>query len=289
MSRSVRFAAVQPPVPEGDDGRDHCVQRGLEMAEEAVEAGADLIGFPEYFGLYGLPPGTWQGRLAAGDSLLAELSDLARRAGVGILYPSAELSKGRMYNTTWFLDETGKVVERYRKVHLTRDERETKGISPGDRFAVARMKGLSTGVMTCYDGYFPEAARILSLKGAWLIYFPSLQRAATSDTISLQVRSRALDSCVYVVRCSYGYPRSEPWRPGMMVGMTCAADCEGRMIGDLGTAEGVLTIDVPLDGAPLRLRSAEGKPEDPRAFLVEDRRPDTYGALVNRPMGRRSE
>ena len=285
MRGPFRIAAVQPPVPAGQQDYDVTVQRGIQLAKEGMGRGADLVGLPEYFGVYGLPPAVWKERVASGDPVLDRARDLARDAGVAILCPSVEPEGERLYNTTWMIDERGGIAGKYRKVHLTLDERCTKGITAGGGYPVVALKGIQVGVMTCYDGYFPEAARILALAGAQVIFFPSLQRAATAETVSLQVRSRALDNCVYVVRSSYGYPRSLAWQPGMMVGMTCASDWDGRMVGNLGPDEGVLIVDIPRDGPRPRLRSYEGGPEAPRSYLLEDRRPDTYGPIAADPGG----
>ncbi len=283
MNKTLRVAAVQPPVPHGREGRARSVERGLELANEAAGAGAKIICLPEYFGLFGAPGQEWPDLVRPRDPLLKRCSDLARRRKVTILYPSLERSKGRLYNTTWILSATGRVVGRYRKVHLTLSEREENGISPGDGSPVFSANGLRFGIMTCYDAYFPEAARILAVGGAQAIFWPSLQRAATRETISLQTLSRAYDNCLYVVRASYGHPKDTVWTPGMMAGMSCIVDWDGRVVADLGHREGYVAADVPLGEPPPRPRSFGAAPESPRRFLFEDRRPRLYKPLCRKP------
>jgi len=278
----VRVATVQPPVPDGREGRRRCVDRGLELAREAIRAGAQVICLPEYFGVFGAPAEQWRELVARGDEVVRRCSDLARRGQVTILCPSVEVQRKRVFSTTWVLGSEGKVVGRYRKVHLTLNEREDKGISAGDDFPVFGIKGLTFGIMTCYDGYFPEAARILALRKAQVIFWPSLQRAETEEGILLQARSRAVDNCVYVARSSYGYPKGEAWSPGMMAGMSCIVDYEGRVISDLGHEEGYLLAEISPAIIRPRRRSLEGSTESPRVYLFADRRPEVYRDICRR-------
>ena len=278
----VRVAAVQPPVPEGREGRRRCVERGLELAREAARSGAEVICLPEYFGVFGAPGEQWRAMVARGDEVLKRCSDLARRARATVLCPSVEVARKRLFSTTWVLGADGEAIGKYRKVHLTLSERENKGISAGEDFPVFAITGLTFGVMTCYDGYFPESARILALRKAQVIFWPSLQRAETEEVIRLQAASRAVDNCVYVVRSSYGHPKGEPWSPGMMVGMSCIVDYEGRVISDLGHEEGYLLAEISPAIIRPRRRSFEGALESPRRYLFADRRPEVYREMCRR-------
>ena len=280
MPDGVCVAAVQPPFPEGKAGHQRMVEAGIRLAGDAAKAGAKVICLPEYFGVFGLPenavyPGPDR------DGVLKELAVLARSHGAAILYPTLEPDEAERFNTTWLVDPKGDLAGKYRKVHLTRTEREAKGLSSGDDFPVFRIGDLVFGVMVCYDVYFPESARILALKGARAVFFPSLQRNATESLLALQVRSRAVDNCVYVVRSSYGYPASKSWNPGMMVGLSCIVDWDGEILANLGHNEGFLTAVIPQQPRP-RKTSFDGPEDDPRDFLFEDRRPEAYQALCQR-------
>ncbi|MCK5119763.1 MAG: carbon-nitrogen hydrolase family protein [Candidatus Latescibacteria bacterium] len=279
MSEKIRVATVQPPVPDGKNGVAQCIRRGFELADQAAKAGARIVCLPEYFGVFGLPDQEGRDRIRRGDEVLTQWCAWARRDHVAVLYPSLEWENDALFNTTWIIGADGQLSGRYRKVHLTANERTDKGCSAGDTFPVFSVSGLRFGVMTCYDGYFSESARILALQKAQVIFWPTLQRGATQEVISLQVRSRALDNCVYVVRSSYGYPKDVAWKPGMMVGMSCIADWEGRVIADLGHDEGFLVAEIPAGKPRPRPRSFGGKPESPRDYLFEYRRPEVYGAL----------
>jgi predicted amidohydrolase len=279
MKDKIRVGAVQPPVPEGKDGRIRCVEKGLEFARRAVQAGAKIVCLPEYFGVWGIPAGEWRATIVRGDEVLKQCAQLARRKHVTILCPSLELEGRRLFNTTWVVGPAGKTVGRYRKVHLTLSERKDKGVSPGDDFPVFELGALTFGIMTCYDGYFPESARILALQKAQVLFWPSLQRGETEEVIRLQARSRAFDNCIYVVRSSYGYPKNVAWSPGMMAGLSCIVDYEGRMVSDLGHDEGFLVAEISVEEPRPRRRSFQGAPNSPRRYLFDDRRPRLYRKL----------
>jgi predicted amidohydrolase len=276
----VCVGAIQPPVPAHCGDRAAFLAQGTALIGAAARAGAGFVCLPEYYGVFGYEAVEAGGARAGDAATLADLRRTAASLGIVILYPTVESADGRLYNTTFVLGPDGAVRGSYRKAHLTEDESVTKKLTPGDDLPVFSEAGLTFGVMTCYDGHFPETARVLALRGATVVFFPSLQRGATGEFVSLQLRSRALDNCLAVVRSSYGYPADVPWKPGMMVGMTSVTDCEGRTVMDIGNDVGYVTWRVPREPRP-RLKSFQGVPGAPRDFIFEHRRPDLYGPVCD--------
>jgi hypothetical protein len=115
-----------------------------------------------------------------------------------------------------------------------------------------------------------------------VIFFPSLQRHLTAVMLEAQVRMRAVDNCVYLVRASYGYEAAVAWVPGMMAGKTCIVDFEGTILADSGPRTGLCCHPLDLDRPRLKERSCGGETGDARTFMLEDRRPETYDALCRR-------
>ncbi|VAW18019.1 hypothetical protein MNBD_BACTEROID01-2122 [hydrothermal vent metagenome] len=72
------------------------------------------------------------------------------------------------------IDRKGQIVGKYHKTHLTVREQFIKSISPGNEYPVFRTDFGKVGLMVCYDNHFPEVARILAVKGAELIAYPSM-------------------------------------------------------------------------------------------------------------------
>jgi (R)-amidase len=130
--------------------------------------GTDLIVFPEAT-LTGFPTRENVHDVAEtleGPSLTA-VRDAARAAKVAVAVGLAEREGDRFYNTTVLIDEHGDIALRYRKTHLWATD---VGIfTPGDRFEVCEFKGMTVGILICYDIEFPETARALGRLGAEML------------------------------------------------------------------------------------------------------------------------
>ena len=257
------------------------VEEGLELLDQAGREGADIACLPECFNLLGRPDPDWLDPPPSGEEpLCARVRELAGRHRMHVILPVVERRGDARYNTALLIDRNGEFTGRYDKTHLTGEERNRYGLTPGDTYPVFELDFGRIGVMICYDGHFPEVGRILALEGAEILFFPALQRGLTASRIELMVRSRAVDGCVYLVRSSYGHPPDVVWRPGMMAGGSCIVDFEGTILSDAGVRTGICALRIDLDLPRLRERSFGGEIGDPREFLRQDRRPETYRSLI---------
>lgn len=281
MTRVVHIAAVQPPAVGPDVSHQDMQGQALALLDEAGRAGADIICLPEYLNAMGRDDGFWQSPPALDDEpLLAQVAKRARSHSALVLLPLLVTDATGRRNTAVLLDRQGDILGRYDKTHLTAVERDDQGIEPGALYPVFATDVGRVGIMTCYDGHFPEVARILSLHGAEVILFPSLQRRLTAEAVRLQVRCRALDNCVPIVRVSYGTPADVPWLPGMTAGTSCVVDFEGTVLADAGPRTGVVSSTIDLDRPRTKERSFGGETGDAAVFMRQDRRPETYGRLL---------
>jgi predicted amidohydrolase len=101
-----------------------------------------------------------------------------------------------MYNTSALIGPDGKLVGKYRKVCLPRTEIE-EGIEPGEDYPVFETRFGRVGMMICYDGFFPEVARELSIRGAEVIAWP------VAGCNPLLAQARACENHVYLVSSCY--------------------------------------------------------------------------------------
>ena len=67
-----------------------------------------------------------------------------------------------------------------------------------------------------------------------------------------------------------------------MVGKTCIVDFEGTVLADTGRRVGLAIQHLDLDRPRARERSFGGQIGDARAFIIEDRRPETYRRICER-------
>jgi N-carbamoylputrescine amidase len=85
-------------------------------------------------------------------------------------------ASGVYHNTAVVIDADGKVLGKYRKMHIPDDPGfyEKFYFTPGDLgFRVFETRYAKIGVLICWDQWFPEAARLVALEGAEIIFYPT--------------------------------------------------------------------------------------------------------------------
>lgn len=153
----------------------------LEMAREAAGKGAELIVTQELFAsryfcqteddrCFGWAepiPGPTSGRIC----------EHAKKLGVWI---SASLferrAAGIYHNTSIMVNPKGEIADKYRKMHIPDDPRfyEKYYFTPGDLgFRAQDLGAVKTGMLICWDQWYPEAARLTAMKGAELLLYPT--------------------------------------------------------------------------------------------------------------------
>lgn len=104
-------------------------------------------------------------------------STIARERGIVIIVPVFEKSyDGNCYNSAVVIDVDGRMMDTYRKTHVPFDPLfyEKNYFKPGDAgYKVYKTKYATFSVFICYDQWFPEAARIATLKGADILFYPT--------------------------------------------------------------------------------------------------------------------
>jgi N-carbamoyl-D-amino-acid hydrolase len=188
QSRKLGLAVAQMgPVHLADDRRA-VVKRLVEMLKEAKARNAKFVVFPE-LALTTFFPRYWMTEEAAVERFFersmpnADVEPLftaAREAGIGFYLGYAEYTKeGHCFNTAVIVDETGKIVAKYRKTHLPghADHKpdapfqhlEKKFFAVGDTgYPVIETLGAKMGMCLCNDRRWPETWRAMSLQGAEL-------------------------------------------------------------------------------------------------------------------------
>lgn len=93
-------------------------------------------------------------------------------------------AQGVYHNTTAVLDADGSYLGKYRKMHIPDDPGfyEKFYFTPGDLgYKVFKTRAATIGVLICWDQWYPEAARITSLMGAEVLFYPTAIGWATSQ------------------------------------------------------------------------------------------------------------
>ncbi len=193
--RPARLAAVHF-VPRGGRTPDDNRRMFAPLIEDAARQRADLVVLGEALTYVGTGRSFEEVAEPVPGPSTEYFGALARRHDLYIVVPLTERDGHLIYNTAVLVGPDGEVVGKYRKVTLPRGECD-QGIQPGSEYPVFDTRFGKVGIMICYDGFFPEPARQLSLRGAEVIAFP------VWGCNPRLAAARACENHVYVVSSTY--------------------------------------------------------------------------------------
>lgn len=146
-----------------------------KFIDQAAAAGADVVSFPELCttGYHFLTQSSREKLLSLAENVpngptTKFFHDKARATGLAVLFGMLELGDGGMMYNTYVVVTPEGFLFRHRKVHAF----ENSAIGQGDRLETFDLLGWKCGVLICYDNNLPENTRVLTLKGAELIFAP---------------------------------------------------------------------------------------------------------------------
>ncbi|MBF0279518.1 MAG: N-carbamoyl-D-amino-acid hydrolase [SAR324 cluster bacterium] len=192
MSRIVTVGAAQLGPIARSETRSLVIRRLLDMMHRAKDHGCDLVVFPELALTTFFPRWYMEDQEEIDAFFEVEmpgketqiLFDEAVRHGIGFYLGYAELSieagRKRRFNTSILVDNTGKIVSKYRKIHLPghKDHEEWRPFQHLEKryfevgeqgFSVSEVFGGQIGMCICNDRRWPETYRVLGLQGAEMI------------------------------------------------------------------------------------------------------------------------
>src|SRR5438105_572446 len=194
-----RVAAAQMEPKLGRLGEN--LERILERIGEAAGAGAHLVVFPECalsgYGFSSREEG-WAHAVPIAGPEVRRVVAACERHRCFCVFGLLERDGPRLFNACVLAGPEG-VVGTYRKVHLPYLGIDMF-VDPGDQpFAVHDAGGLRVGMHICYDGSFPETARVLSLMGADLLVLPTNWPTHSECAAEHMIPTRAMENTVYVM------------------------------------------------------------------------------------------
>ena len=215
-------------------------------------------------------------------------ASIARELGVVVVAPVFERrAPGVYHNSAAVIDVTGEIVGLYRKLHIPDDPQyyEKFYFTPGDlgygvfNTAVARI-----GVLICWDQWYPEAARLASLQGAEILFYPTAigwlsadrdtEGEAQQDAWRTVQRSHAIANGLYVAAANRVGHEGLDADGIEFWGRSFVCDPRGVVVSEAsGTQDDVVV-------APCSRTLLE---DQRRAWpFFRDRRIDTYAPIVER-------
>lgn len=274
----VRVACIQMEPHVGQNAKN--LQRSLEMCQEAVDGGAQLLVLPELCNSGYVFETRSEARAAAEEIPTGPAStawiDFCRERGVYLVAGIAEQAGERLFNSSIVIGPEG-YIGTFRKVHLW--NRENLFFEPGDLgFPIFLTPIGRIATFICYDGWFPEAYRACALQGADIICIPTNwvpipgQAEGAPAMATVLAQANAHSNSVYIAAADrVGTERDQPFNGQSVIVSYTGWPLAGPASPD---REEIIYADLNLGEA----RSARNwnSFNDP----LRDRRPESYTALI---------
>jgi len=264
------------------------IEKAKGMVRRAHRQGAQIVLLPELFET----PYFCQDQSADhfalarpfdNNPVIAEFSALAAELGVVLPLSYFEAANNVYYNALAMIDADGRVLGNYRKSHIPDGPgyQEKFYFRPGDTgFQVWDTSYGKLGAAICWDQWFPEAARIMALKGAEVLFYPTAIGSEPPPAPPVDSRDHwrrvmqghaAANYAPVVAANRVGVERGQAGEL-RFYGSSFIAGPTGEILAELGRdEEGVIVAGVDLAGIA-KARASWG--------LFRDRRPDLYGPIL---------
>lgn len=202
--KKIKVAAIQ--MTSGSN-KETNLQQAERLITKAAKLGAKFIVLPEVFNFRGnLNEAAKQAEPISGYSTKF-ISNLAKKYNVWILIGSLmEKSKNKPFNTSVLINPNGKIIAKYRKMHLFdiklkgKEILESKRNQAGKNPKLVKVGDAKIGLSICYDLRFPELYRKYSKAGAEILCIPSSFTKLTGKAHwHTLIKARAIENLAYVI------------------------------------------------------------------------------------------
>lgn len=304
----------RPPVTVGliqetaSDDRAANLERAIERIREAAARGAQIISLQELFNAPYFCKSLQLERFDIAEPVrgptVERLQTVAQELGIVLIVPFYERQAAGLYrNSASVIDADGALLGTYRKMHIPHDPlfEEKYYFAPGDvlpdersqphpgthGFRMWRTRYADIGVLICWDQWYPEGARITSLLGAEILFYPTAigWHPAEKDTFGqaqvdawrIMQRSHAIANGVFVASPNRVGFEAEAGTDGIeFFGKSFIADPFGRLLAEADTDPALVLAECDLSLI-----------EDTRRNwpFLRDRRIDAYPPMLQRWLG----
>jgi len=266
---------------------------------EAGRKGAKLIVFPEVF-ISGYPDWVWlipnskgtilnhlylelvNNAVSVPDDATEKLCKAAKTAGInvaiGMHEKNSESSNASLYNSILFIDDTGQIIGKHRKLIPTGGERLVWAQGDGSTLQVYNTTAGKIGGLICWENFMPLARNTMYQKGIQILVAPTWDKSPAWLTA---MQAYAREGGVFIISCCMGlkmddipdkydfkslYPKDREW---ITTGNSCIIAPNGKIIaGPLEAEKSILYADIDLDDiiAAKRMFDAVGHYARPDVF-----------------------
>lgn len=194
------------------------------------------------------------------------LCEIAKVKSACIISGFSEITaNGTLYNAAIAVDDSG-VIGLYRKIHLFNTEKDL--FTPGNLgFPVFNFKDITFGMMICFDWFFPEASRTLTLNGAQLIAHPA---NLVLPYCQKAMKTRSIENRIFTITANRVGTERLSNLSLTFTGNSQVTAPNGEVLTYAGSDETSLRIIY------INTKEADNKNIADRNNLFEDRRPECY-------------
>jgi N-carbamoylputrescine amidase len=280
---NVTVAALQTALT---DNIAQNIVRVTQLVREAAGKGAQIILPSElfeghYFCRTQREEDFARAKEAAAHPTIAHFQKLAAELGVVIPVSFFEQAGPEHYNSVAVIDADGANLGVYRKTHIPDGPgyQEKFFFKPGNTgFRSFETRYARIGVAICWDQWFPEAARAMTLAGSDILFYPTAigtepeePELDSRDSWQRVMVGHAVANAVGVVAANRVGKEGDGKEAITFYGSSFICDARGDKLSELGRDEEGIAL-AALDPAQLRrVRASMG--------FFRDRRPDLYGTL----------
>jgi predicted amidohydrolase len=250
--------------------KDVNLKKILDFIQQAADKGAKLCAFPEFMMFYTNSKQTPR-ELAAlaetiDDNFVSSITKAAKKNSIQVIGTFYEKSKrkDRVYDTSFLIDRSGKIVSTYRKIHLydALGFKESTKFMAGSKISQPTKTDLGKiGMLICYDLRFPEMSRLLASSGSEILIVPSawVRGPMKEEHWVVVNKTRAIENGCYVVA---------PDQVGnIYCGRSLVVDPYGKILLDMKKKQGIGFVEISLN------KIRETRKTLP---LLQNRRTDVY-------------
>jgi N-carbamoylputrescine amidase len=253
------------------------IKKAINYIEKAAEDGANIILLQELFSVEYTPFGKEEVNIKIFDyaeeipgPTTDKISEKAKQHNIYIISPIYEKTlEGEYYNSAPLINPDGKILGVYRKTHVGR-RGEKIYFKPGSEFNVYKTEFGKIGILICRDKSFPEPWRILTLKGADIIFHPAAI-ASIPNPLAWEpmIRIRAIDNNIFIVSVN----RVGQEEDYIHFGGSVIVGPKGEVIARAGREEGIISATIDLNDITNARKEWQ---------VLKDLRPEIYGRISKR-------
>jgi N-carbamoylputrescine amidase len=283
MSKTISVAAIQTSYT--DDMKAN-IDKTITLVQNAAKQGANVVLPSELFqNLYFCTTQNdkWFAHAYPAEThpCVLAMKSVAKAHGIVIPVSIFEKAGPEYYNSVVMLDDKGDIMGTYRKTHIPDGAgyQEKYYFKPGNTgFKVWDTRFGKVGVGICWDQWFPECARAMTLQGADILFYPTaIGSEPYDDTLDTSAQwqramiGHAVSNAIPVVASNRIGSENANGTEQTFYGHSFIADQRGDIVQSFGkTEEGILVQQFDLE-ALKKYRTLWG--------FFRDRRPEMYGDI----------